>query len=303
MGAFLDRVYCLKYMRGSKHTRGSLFYQSVSMAAELSDNPNAESALTVDQAIANLSGPDQGARYYAAWWLGRFRVKQPEAIQALITALADESDLTPDGGYPLRRNAARALGKLADQSAVPALIQGLDCSDYYVREAAAQSLGMLGDVQAIPPLMTLMDGGLEKAQPIPGCPHLAEPYDAVIEALGMLGATAAVELIQPFLDHPVDLVQYAAARAMYQLTREHQYGDRLVAALEGDQLQLRRAALADLGAIGYLPAAPVIAETLAENSLKLISLKGLLEYEMTHHSMSGLSDTALEIMTLMDGLL
>jgi hypothetical protein len=33
----------------------------------------------------------------------------------------------------------------------------------------------------------------------------------------------------------------------------------------------------DLGAIGYLPAASAIADTLAENSLKLISLKGLLE--------------------------
>ncbi|MGV2390813.1 MAG UNVERIFIED_CONTAM: hypothetical protein LVR29_29265 [Microcystis novacekii LVE1205-3] len=34
------------------------------------------------------------------WWLGRFRVRQPEAISALIAALEDESDRTPDGGYP-----------------------------------------------------------------------------------------------------------------------------------------------------------------------------------------------------------
>jgi phycocyanobilin lyase alpha subunit len=41
----------------------------------------------------------------------------------------------------------------------------------------------------------------------------------------------------------------------------------------GPDLQLRRAALMDVGAIGYLPAAEAISQTLAENSLKLISMK------------------------------
>jgi phycocyanobilin lyase subunit alpha len=54
--------------------------------------------------------------------------------------------------------------------------------------------------------------------------------------------------------------------------------DRLLEALLGDDLQLRRAALTDLGEIGYLPAAEPIANTLAENSLKLIVLKGLLAW-------------------------
>ena len=57
---------------------------------------------------------------------------------------------------------------------------------------------------------------------------------------------------------------------MYQLTPDPQiaiqYGDRLVNALSNDDLQLRRAVLADLGAIGYLPAADAISQTLAENS-------------------------------------
>ena len=103
--------------------------------------PTNEKQLTVEEAIADLTGTDSGARYYAAWWLGRFRVRDPDAIQALIAALADESDRSPDGGYPLRRNAARALGKLGESSAVTALIAGLDCEDFYVREAVAQSLG------------------------------------------------------------------------------------------------------------------------------------------------------------------
>jgi phycocyanobilin lyase subunit alpha len=99
--------------------------------------------LTVEQAIANLSGPDFGSRYYAAWWLGRFRVRSQSAVVALIATLTDESDRTPDGGYPLRRNSARALAKLGDTQAVPALLDCLTCTDYYVREAAAQALGVL----------------------------------------------------------------------------------------------------------------------------------------------------------------
>lgn len=105
--------------------------------------PPSDQPLTIEQAIANLSNPDQGDRYYAAWWLGRFRVSTPAAVDALVATLLDESDRTPEGGYPLRLNSARALGKLGDARAVPALMECLNCADYYVREAAAQSLGVL----------------------------------------------------------------------------------------------------------------------------------------------------------------
>jgi phycocyanobilin lyase alpha subunit len=269
------------------------------------ESPESSESLTVDQAITNLQGQDQGLRYYAAWWLGRFRVRESAAIEALIATLEDETDRTPDGGYPLRRNSARALGKLGDRKAVPALIRCLSCSDFYVREAAAKSLGILDDSSSIPELMKLLEGGLAAAQPIPGCPHLAQPYDVTIEALGYLGATEAIDLIQPFLEHPTELVQYAAARAMYQLTKNPVYGERLVQALAGGKLQLRRAALGDLGAIGYLPAADAIAQTLAENSLKLIALKGLLEHDVKSNSTepSSISDAAIHVMTLMDNLL
>jgi len=267
--------------------------------------------LTVDQAITNLLQGDQGERYYAAWWLGRFRVKEPEAIDALVAALEDESDRTPEGGYALRRNAARALGKLAEPRVVPALVECLHCPDFYVRETAAQALGELGEDldlghfdAAIPELLNLLEGGLEAAQPIPGCPHLAQPYNATIETLGILGVKAAIPYIEPFLNHPLAIEQYGAARALYQLTGDRKYGDRLVAALQGDKLQLRRAVLSDLGAIGYLPAAEAISQTLAENSLKLISLKGLLEHHLqASDSQESPSQTAIDLMILMDSLL
>ena len=262
--------------------------------------------LTIDQAIANLSGPDFGSRYYAAWWLGRFRVRTQAAVDALIQALDDESDRTPDGGYPLRRNAARALAKLGNSAAVPALKTCLDCSDYYVREAAAQALGLLGDSSCIDPLTKLLDRSAPEIA-ASGRSALTQPYEAVLEALGALKAYSAIPLIEPFLSHSAELVQCAAARALYLLTQDESYGDRLIQALSGHQLQLRRAALADLGAMGYLNAAEPIARTLAENSLKLISLKGILEHHLaqtwTDSKTKMLSNEARQVMTLMDSLL
>ncbi len=267
------------------------------------DSTDAEQ-LTVDKAIANLlQKEDLGSRYYAAWWLGKFRVKEEKAIDALLLALEDESDRAPDGGYPLRRNSARALGKLGDKRAIPALIRCLQFPDFYVREAAAQALEGLEDTSCVPYLMELLEGGLEKAQFVPGKPHLVQPYEAIIEALGTLGATEAIELIKPFIEHPVDKVKYAAARAMYQLTQAAKYGDLLIQALSGDDLQLRRSALMDLAAVGYLPAGEAIAETLAENSMKLIALKGLLEKNLTVNATEDLSEDSIKLMNLMDSLL
>ncbi|MHC5595565.1 MAG: HEAT repeat domain-containing protein [Nostoc sp.] len=266
------------------------------------DFANGES-LTVEQAIANLESADLGLRFYAAWWLGRFRIAEAAAVTGLIKALEDEADRTPEGGYPLRRNAARALGKLGDRQAVSPLIACLHCSDFYVREAAAQSLEMLGDPVCIPTLVKLLQVGLQGEGLVSKQPDLSQPYDAILEALGTLRATEFTPLVKPFLEHPIELVQYAAARAMYQLTQEPVYGERLVKALAGEKLQLRRAVLADLGAIGYLPAADAIAQTLAENSLKLISLKGLLEHQVNHTATSTLSVGAIKVMNLMDSLL
>jgi phycocyanobilin lyase subunit alpha len=229
--------------------------------------------LTPELAIANLQSSDLSLRYYAAWWLGKFRVSHPDAVNALIAALEDEADRTELGGYPLRRNAARALGKLGNAQAVPGLIKCLECPDFYVREAAAQSLEMLRDKTAVSALIKLLEGGVSGAVQVPGRPHLTQPYEAVIEALGAIGATEAICLIQPFLEHPVPRLQCAVARAMYQLTHDPVYGERLMKMLDNSDLKLRRVALGDLGAIGYLDAAEAIADAKAENSFKLIASK------------------------------
>lgn len=259
--------------------------------------------LTVEQAIANLQQEqDLSLRYYAAWWLGKFRVGDPQAIAALVAALDDESDRSGDGGYPLRRNAARALGKLGDKTATPALIASLQCSDVYVREAAAQALEAIGDERAIPALRALLAGGVGAAVPVPGKPHLVQPYEAILEALGSLQATDAIPEIEPFLNHAVEKIQLAAARSLYQLTGDSGYGERLVRGLRADKLPLRRAAALDLGAVGYLPAGEAIATAALENSIKLVALKGLLESYLQRAN-EPLSAPSQSLLQLMDSLL
>jgi phycocyanobilin lyase alpha subunit len=75
--------------------------------------------------------------------------------------------------------------------------------------------------------------------------------------------------------------------------------------LQGNSLQLRRSALMDLGAIGYLPAAEAIAAALTENSLKLIAMKGLVDHHLVSEPASRpeLTPRSIEVMQLMDGLL
>ncbi len=259
--------------------------------------------LTIAQAIEHLDGDDLGLRVYAAWWLGKFRVNETAAVTGLIAALTDEADRTPEGGYPLRRNAARALGKLDDLQAVPGLIECLSCVDFYVREAAVQSLEMLGDPTCIPYLIQILTVAVRDGKLLPQGEDFSQPYDSVLEALGTLGVTDAAPLIQPFLEHPILRIQYAGLRAMYQLTQDTVYGDRLVLALSNSDLQVRRALLSDLGAIGYLPAAIPISQSHAENSLKLIALKGILENQIALSPFDKLSDGAVQVMQLMDELL
>jgi len=267
--------------------------------------PSGEPAYTLEKAIANLQQTeDPSLRYYCAWWLGRFRIRDPIAIAALLDALEDNTDRSSDGGYPLRRNAAKALGKVGDRQVVPALVKALACDDHYVRESAAQALEMLGDRQAIEPLMELLTGGVEAAQLVSGKPHLTQPYEAIIEALGSLGAKEAIALIEPFVEHFQGKVCYAAARALYQLTGDDRYGEKLVLGLKEGDLQLRRSVLMDLGSSGYIAGAKAIADTYAENSLKLVALKGLLDSHLERwESSQALTAQSHDLMELMDQLL
>jgi phycocyanobilin lyase alpha subunit len=267
-------------------------------------DPSIQIALTVEQAIANLSAEDLSQRYYAAWWLGKLRSK--EALEPLLTALQAEEERTELGGYPLKRNAARALGEIKDPAAIPALTDALSSDDFYVREAAVLAIeAIASDPQGfrlaqscIPALCNLLPSDVSAIN------KGKQPYEAILKALGRLKARMAEDLVRLFLGHRSDRIRFAAYSAMYGITEQVDYADQLIAQLENPDLNLRRVALADLGQLGYLPAAEAIANCEVENSFKLAALKELLNAHLPNVDYDlSLSEPLQQIMLWMDDLL
>jgi phycoerythrocyanin alpha-cysteine-84 phycoviolobilin lyase/isomerase subunit PecE len=225
---------------------------------------SAEPILSAETAIAAIDGEDNQIRYYAAWWLGKHQIQA--SCTVLCHALFDERYRIPTGGYPLRRQAARALGLLKNPQAVPALIAALESdSDFRCTEAVIGALAAIGDSRAVTPLCNLLHSSQEK------------PLEALIEALGTLQVWSARLEVEGFLDHPNERVQCAAARYLYLLTQEPQYIERILKNLNHENMYLRWAAIFDLGAVGHRQAVEAILTANVPNSLKLLNLKRILE--------------------------
>ncbi|MFB2938795.1 HEAT repeat domain-containing protein [Aerosakkonemataceae cyanobacterium BLCC-F154] len=230
---------------------------------------------SAESAIAALTGDDNQTRYYAAWWLGKHKVQS--ACPFLCAALRDERYRTEQGGYPLRRQAARALGQLKNPEVLPDLVIALDCEDLNLREAVVQAIAAIGDKQAIPALINLLRSNSE------------QPFEAIIEALGTLEAWSVRDLVEPFLQDKSERVQCAAARYLYLLTQEPQYLEKLIHNLNHDNMYLRWAAAFDLGAIGHLTAAEAIISAKVADSLKLLNLRRILEALLADEAENGTS--------------
>ena len=247
---------------------------------------NTGSPISEEEALERLrQSEDPSQQYYGAWWLGRMRSQHPEAVPLLQLALRQRRPRDPGAGVEenaVARNAARALGKLAPaaRAAIGDLLEVLDDPDDGLREAAARALGDLQAQDAVPALCRRLASGLAGAgAPQPGSPRLMEPCEALLEALGDIGVASpeVLAVVEPFVQHERPLIRSAAARTLLQLSGDARWGALLVELLDHPQLQVRRAALMDLGAAGWRPALEPIRRTLAENSLKLIALRGLVE--------------------------
>jgi phycocyanobilin lyase alpha subunit len=270
-------------------------------------SPTFEMADPIDEAEALRrlrATDDPSAQYYAAWWLGRHRSQHPDTLPLLLAAMRQRRARALGDGVEenaVARNATRAVGKLGPSAseAIPVLLELLDDPDYGLREAAARSLGELRAKVALPALVARLRSGPNVAGArASNSANLLEPCEALLEAIGDLGSSddEVIEVLESFLAHERPVVQSSACRSLLQLTQEPRWGERLKTLLLHPQLQVRRAALMDLGATGWRPATQAIAATLAENSLKLIALKGLVESAPS----DGLDE---EIFDVMDGLL
>ncbi len=262
--------------------------------------------ISESEALARLrQSADQSHQYYAAWWLGRHRSRHPEAVPLLLAALRQRRPRDPLAGVEenaVARNAARALGKLGDPRAIAELLAALDDEDDGLREAAARSLGELGAREAVAVLQRRLASGPRGAGATRSdSPRLQEPCEAMLEALGAIGVAGSdvLAVIEPFTSHERPLICSAACRALLQLSGEVRWAAPLVQLLDHPQLQVRRAALMDLGAVGWRPALEPICRTLAENSLKLIALRGLVE-QGEHH---GATIPIEAVLNAMDSLL
>lgn len=270
-------------------------------------SPTFEMADPIDEAEALRrlrATDDPSAQYYAAWWLGRHRSQHPDTLPLLLVAMRQRRARQLGDGVEenaVARNATRAVGKLGPSAseAIPVLLELLDDPDYGLREAAARSLGELKAKVALPALVARLRSGPNVAGArASDSANLVEPCEALLEAIGDLGTSddEVIGVLESFLAHERPVVQSSACRSLLQLTQEPRWGERLKTLLLHPQLQVRRAALMDLGATGWRPATQAIAATLAENSLKLIALKGLVESAPS----DGLDE---EIFDVMDGLL
>ncbi len=255
-------------------------------APERAGEPIAGEPISETEAIERLrQTEDSSQQYYGAWWLGRMRSQHPEAVPLLQLALRQRRPRDIGAGVEenaVARNAARALGKLAPaaHAAIPDLLDTLEDEDDGLREAAARALGELKAEAAVAPLCRRLASGPAGAGALrPGTPRLQEPCEAMLEALGDIGVASAdvLAVVEPFVGHERPLIRSAAARTLLQLSGEARWAEVLLELLEHPQLQVRRAALMDLGGAGWRPALGAIERTLAENSLKLIALRGLVE--------------------------
>jgi len=187
-----------------------------------SGHPNA-----CDLLIAVLAVEFHPLRQGAAEMLGKLR--DVRAVEPLTRALTAKS-------ADVRSRAAEALGQLGDARAVEPLIRVLEDYEDQVRRNAAVALGQIGDFRAVEPLIgrLILHGdcrhaignALVKLGAVAVEPLMAVLIDkrfnywgpaCVVETLGKLGDTRAVEILIQTLANSNESVREKAATALTQL--------------------------------------------------------------------------------------
>jgi HEAT repeat protein len=237
------------------------------------------SGFPISRLIDALADADAEVRWMAAVALGTIGTSAAEAISPLLKVLKSDGEWRP------RRDAAAALARISNESAVvPALVEALNDGDTNVATAAAAALGEIGPPArvAVPSLMrayrdfapafrgtvarALGKSGLADPEVIQTLSESLTPSgkgECVAEctALGDLGpaAESVVPVLIKAMENP-DLCT-AAAKALGQIGRPvTDVVPALIARLGDDRRNVRRTVAESLGRIG--PAASDASERL-----------------------------------------
>ena len=182
----------------------------------------------IQKARADLGSPDEEVRRGAIvalppGWL-------PGAVSLLVDAMGDQS-------WRVRKEAVGRLAKWPDPAgAVPALIAALsEDANVGLRNAAVEALAAIGK-PSVSPLLTALGAG-------------GEHRKLIIDALGAIGDTGAVEPLCTAMEDSDENVRAAAAEALGRIGGPR-VGEALRKALGRNDLLGRLAALEALARIG-----------------------------------------------------
>ncbi len=194
-------------------------------------------SLGADEIIKALHDPSPRVRRSAAQALARLQDRSAGA--ALLHMIVEHPDLVEE-------ETVEALGELRDAKAVPALVDLLQSPRSLLRRAAAKALGRVGNADAIGPLVA---AAAERVD--------ADLRRASLQALRVLGATEAQDVVGDALLDPHPSVRIAAAEAASELAMTELAPQLRQSLLEFGDEAASEVAYA-LGCVGGVPDIPAI---------------------------------------------
>jgi len=205
--------------------------------------------LTEDQAIALLKTPPEQLdaptdRYVAVSHLIKYPTER--SINALIEAVQNRSSELYD--RITGRKAVESLGRLQAKKALPVIRACLGDEDCYTVENAVWALGEIGteDTEILEEISQLLE---KKAQ----------SYRTIIQTLAKLNYQPAVARIKKFVESDDKPIASAAISAICRLTGDYSQIQQVVAFLQHENVNARRACIQDLIDAQYYDAIPQIA--------------------------------------------
>ena len=205
--------------------------------------------LTEDQAITLLKTPPEQLespteRYVAVSHLINFPTER--SINALIETV--QNCTTDMYDRITRRKALESLGRLQATEAVPVIRACLGDEDCYTVENAVWALGEIGteDGEILEEIAQLLE-------------TKAQSYRTIIQTLAKLNYQPAVLRIKKFVEAEDEPIASAAISAICRLTGDYSQIEQVVAFLQHQSVNARRACIQDLIDAQYYDAIPQIA--------------------------------------------